>query len=82
MAQALLVRVAFAVKLWGEAAKVRQVSGIVIQVEKRHRVLLADLPVELCLQRRPLVVGEGQREQGFGFTHKLVHVALAGHLRE
>lgn len=81
MLPALLVRVAFAVKLWREVPKVRQISGILIQVRKRDCVLLTDLPVKLCLQRWPLVIGEGQGEQGFGLTHKLVHVAFSGHLR-
>lgn len=77
----MLICVAFAVRLRREAAKVRQVSGVLIQVRQRHRVLLADLPVKLCLQSWPLIIGEGQREQGFGLTHKLVHVALSSHLQ-
>lgn len=81
MLLAVLVWIAFAVKLWREAPKVRQISGILIQVRKRHCVLLTDLPVKLCLQSWPLVIREGQREQGFRLTHKLVHVALSSHLR-
>lgn len=73
---AVLVRVAFAVELWREAPKVWQVGATLIQVGKRHRVLLTDLPLQLCLQRWPLVIGEGHGEQGFRLTHKLVHIAL------
>lgn len=81
MLPAVLVRVAFAVMLGREAPKVWQVSGILIHVRKRHRVLLTDLPVKLCLQSWPLIIREGQREQGFRLTHKLVHVALSSHLQ-
>lgn len=81
MLPAMLVCIAFAVKLWREAPKVWQISSILIQMRKRHCVLLTDLPVKLCLQIWPLIIREGQREQGFRLTHKLVHVALSSHLQ-
>lgn len=81
MLPAVLVRVAFAVKLWREAPEVWQISSVLIQVRKGHRVLLTDLPVKLRLQCWPLIIREGQREQGFRLTHKLVHVALSSHLQ-
>ena len=79
MLPAMLVCVAFAVMLRREAPMVWQVSGILIQVRKRHRVLLADLPVSL--RSWTLIIKESQREQRFRFTHKLVHVAFSSHLQ-
>lgn len=46
-----------------------------------HGVLLVDVALELGLQAGPLIVGEGQRDEGLGLTHELVNVALPRHLQ-
>lgn len=45
-----------------------------------HRVLLVDIALKLGLQAGPLIVGEGQRNERLGLTHKLVNVALPSDL--
>lgn len=45
-----------------------------------HGVLLVDVALKLGLQAGPLIVGEGQRDEGLGLTHEFVNVALPRHL--
>lgn len=78
-----LVHVAFGVGLGAHVlgGLFRGVGDSLVQVGQRHRVLLVDVALELGLQARPLIVGEGQRDEGLGLAHKLVNVALPRHLR-
>lgn len=76
-----LVRVAtLGAKGLGRASQLWEVGRALIQVGQRDCVLLTDWPVKLSLQSWTLIVREGQREQGFRLTHKLVHVTLTSHL--
>lgn len=77
-----LVHVAFGVGLRAHVlgALFRRVGPSLVQVGQGHRVLLVDVALKLGLQAGPLIVGEGQRDEGLGLTHKLVNVALPGHL--
>lgn len=77
-----LVHVAFGVGLGAHVlgGLFGGVGHPLVQVGKRHRVLLVDVALELGLQAGPLIVGEGQRDEGLGLTHKLVNVALSCHL--
>lgn len=77
-----LVHVAFGVGLGAHVlgGLFGGVGHPLVQVGKRHRVLLVDVALELGLQAGPLIVGEGQRDEGLGLTHKLVNVALPCHL--
>lgn len=78
-----LVHVAFGVGLGAHVLRglFRGVGDALVQVGQRHRVLLVDVALELGLQAGPLIVGEGQRDEGLGLANKLVNIALACHLQ-
>lgn len=78
----VLVRVAFVVRLGRKTPKVLHVCSILIQVGQGNCIFLADLPIELSFQGRPLIVREGQGEEGFGLTNKLVYIALSSNLQD
>ena len=76
-----LVRVAtLGAKGLGGASQLWEVGGALVQVGQRDCVLLTDRPVKLSLESWTLIVREGQREEGLGLAHKLVHITLASHL--
>lgn len=76
-----LVRIStFVAIVLSRASQFWEVGRALIQVGQRDCVLLTDWPVKLGLQSWTLIIWEGQREQGLGLTHKLVHIALASHL--
>lgn len=75
-----LVHVAFGVGL-GAHVLGGLFRGVgLIQMGQGHRVLLVDVALELGLQAGPLIVGEGQGDEGLGLTDKLVNIALTCHL--
>lgn len=77
-----LVHVAFGVGLGAHVlgGLFRGVGHSLIQVGQGHCVLLVDVALELGLQAGPLIVGEGQGDEGLRLTHKLVNIALPCHL--
>lgn len=79
---AALVHVAFGVGLGAHVlgGLFCGVGHSLIQVGQGHCVLLVDVALELGLQAGPLIVGEGQGDEGLGLTHKLVNIALPCHL--
>lgn len=78
-----LVHVAFGVGLGAHVlgSLFRRVGHSLVQVRQRHGVLLVDVALELGLQAGPLIVGEGQGDEGLGLAHELVNVALPCHLQ-
>lgn len=75
-----LINIALAVGVRLAVGPLLYVGHVFVKVRQRHRVLLVDLPLHVCLQHRPLIVGKRHREQGLRVAHKLVDVSLAGHL--
>lgn len=77
-----LVHVAFGVGLGAHVlgGLFRRVGHSLIQVGQGNGVLLVDVALKLGLKARPLIVREGQGDEGLWLTHKLVNVALPCHL--
>lgn len=77
-----LVHVAFGVGLGAQVlwSLFCRVGHALVQVGQRDGVLLVDVALKLGLQAGSLIVGERQRDEGLGLTHKLVNVALPRHL--
>lgn len=78
----LLVHVAFGVGLGAHVlgGLFWRVGYPLIQVGQWYGVLLVDVALKLGLQVGPLIVGEGQGDEGLRLTHELVNVALPRHL--
>lgn len=77
-----LVHVAFGVGLGAHVlgGLFRRVGHSLIQVGQGNGVLFVDVALKLGLQAGPLIVREGQGDEGLWLTHKLVNVALPRHL--
>lgn len=77
-----LVHVAFGVGLGAQVlwSLFCRVGHALVQVGQGDGVLLVDVALKLGLQAGSLIVGERQRDEGLGLTHKLVNVALPRHL--
>lgn len=75
-----LINIALAIGVWLAVGPLLHVGHVLVKMRQRHRVLLVDMPLHVCLQHRPLIVRKCHGEQRLGVTHKLIDVPLPCHL--
>ena len=77
-----LVHVAFGIGLGSRVGRglFGGVGHPLVQVGQGHGVLLVDVALKLRLQAGPLIVREGQGDEGLRLADKLVNIALPCHL--